>query len=384
MHTPEKAAAAQSVWRDEDATWIFQDPVSQALRETLDQVAPSEAGVLLLGDGGADKDMVARYIHANSPRRNGPFVSVNCGALTENMIHAELFGHAQGAFAGAFDSAPGRLEEAHLGTLFLDEVDDLPLAMQSKLVRVLQEKMLSRMGSQQRIAVDVRVVAASAKSLEQAVALRKFREDLYYLLGVVRLTVPALRQRPGDIIALAEHFIRVWCQRMHYAPVVLNAQAEQKLLEHDWPGNSRELENVIQRTLLLSRGLHIGANDLLLLDGPERVTVFTEPAQEEDSHARAVADLALDEALESLCDVYDSSIEQHVLNALLLKVWQRNRCNQVQTAKQLGISRSVVRARLQRLGQTSLAARNGEHEDSGEVVPHLPAQDAPEEVKDLT
>lgn len=343
-------AASQTPHRA-DAGWVLQDPASEQLRQLLEQVACSDAGVLFLGDGGADKEMVARYLHALSGRRNGPFVSVNCAAWAEGMIQAELFGHVQGAFSGAFDSLPGRLEEAHLGTLFLDEVEDLPLHMQSKLVRVLQERMLSRMGSQQRIAVDVRVVAASSQSLEQAVASRKFREDLYYLLGVVRLPVLPLRQRPGDIIPLAEYFIHIWCQRMHYAPVQLNAQAKDKLLGHGWPGNSRELENVIQRTLLLSRGLHIGAQDLSLTEAPGQVAPLAEASSTEQEQAKVLADLDLDETLESLCDIHDKNLEQHVLNALLLKVWQRNRYNQVHTAKQLGISRSVVRARLLRLGE---------------------------------
>lgn len=347
---PPSRAANQAPNRA-DAAWVLQDPASEQLRQMLEHVASSDAGVLFLGDGGADKEMVARYLHGISGRRNGPFVTVNCGALAEGMIQAELFGHVQGAFSGAFDSLPGRLEEAHLGTLFLDEVEDLPLHMQSKLVRVLQERTLSRMGSQQRIAVDVRVVAASSKSLEQSVASRKFREDLYYLLGVVRLPVLPLRQRPADIIPLAEHFIHTWCQRMHYAPVQLNAQAKETLLSHDWPGNSRELENVIQRSLLLSRGLHIGAQDLSLTEAPAQVTPLAEASSAEHEQAKASADLDLDETLESLCDIHDKGLEQYVLNALLLKVWQRNRYNQVHTAKQLGISRSVVRARLLRLGE---------------------------------
>lgn len=353
FNVPEFRPAPQAAGQapGSDAAWILQDPASEQLRQMLEQVASSDAGVLFLGDGGADKEMAARYLHGMSGRRNGPFVSVNCGALAEGMIQAELFGHVQGAFSGAFDNLPGRLEEAHLGTLFLDEVEDLPLHMQSKLVRVLQERTLSRMGSQQRITVDVRVVAASSKSLEQAVASRKFREDLYYLLGVVRLPVLPLRQRPADIIALAEHFTHTWCQRMHYAPVQLNAQAKEKLLGHDWPGNSRELENVIQRSLLLSRGLHIGAQDLSLTEAPAQLAPLAEASPAEHEQAKALADVDLDETLESLCDIHDTGLEQHVLNALLLKVWQRNRYNQVHTAKQLGISRSVVRARLLRLGE---------------------------------
>lgn len=334
---------------EDSATWILEDPASRALLQTIEQIAPSEASVLLVGDSGADKEMLARHIHRLSPRRNGPFVAVNCGALAESLVHAELFGHERGAFAGAFDNLPGRFEEAHLGTLLLDEIDDLPAPLQGKLMRVLQEKSVTRLGSSQRIAVDVRVLAASRRPLEQVVAANRFREDLYYQLGVVTLTVLPLRQRPGDILPLARHFIRSYCRRMHYAPLELSREAEQKLLAHSWPGNSRELENVIHRSLLLAQGLRIGPDALQLSGAQEASSGSTEDTLRE--RQLAASQLALDEALESLCDLHEQGLEQHVLNALLLKVWQRNRCNQARTARQLGVSRSVVRARLQRLGQ---------------------------------
>lgn len=330
--------------------WILEDPASRALLKTMEQVAASEAGVLILGDSGSDKEMVARHIHALSPRRDGPFVTVNCAALSESLIHAELFGHESGALAGAFGSLPGRFEEAHRGTLLLDEIDDLPLHIQSKLVRVLQEKAVTRIGASQRMPADVRVLAASSAPLQARVAARRLREDLYYLLNVVTLAVPPLRQRPGDILPLARHFIASYCRRMHYAPMELGLDAQRKLLAHDWPGNSRELENVIHRSLLLTQGVHIGAEDLhIATSHSEPDPPATDAAQA--TRQAAEAELALSDALDSLCDLYGEGLEQRVHNALLLKVWQRNRGNQVQTARQLGISRSVVRARLQRLGQ---------------------------------
>ena len=192
--------------------------------------------------------------------------------------------------------------------------------------------------------------AASSAPLHTKVAARRFREDLYYLLDVVTLTVLPLRQRPADILPLARHFIASYCQRMRYAPMALSQDAQRKLLEHDWPGNIRELENVIHRSLLLTQGMHIGAGDLHIASSqgePDPVP----PREAEHGAQAAAAELALGEALDSLCDVHAEGLEQHVLGALLLKAWQRNRGNQVQTARQLGISRSVVRARLQRLGQ---------------------------------
>lgn len=350
--TPAPAPAASAAHDDgaAPAPWILQDPASQALLKTMGQVAASEAGVLILGDSGADKEMVARHIHRLSPRRHGPFVAVNCGALSEVLINAELFGHESGALTGAFGNLPGRFEDAHGGTLLLDEIDDLPLHIQSKLVRVLQDKAVTRIGASQRTPADVRVLAASSAPLHTKVAARRFREDLYYLLDVVTLTVLPLRQRPADILPLARHFIASYCQRMRYAPMALSQDAQRKLLEHDWPGNSRELENVIHRSLLLTQGMHIGAGDLHIASSqgePDPV-----PTREAEHGAQAAAaELALGEALDSLCDVHAEGLEQHVLGALLLKAWQRNRGNQVQTARQLGISRSVVRARLQRLGQ---------------------------------
>jgi DNA-binding NtrC family response regulator len=334
-----------------DAPWILEDPASLALLRTMEQVASSEAGVLILGDSGADKELVARHIHALSPRRDGPFVTVNCGALSEGLINAELFGHESGALTGAFGSLPGRFEEAHQGTLLLDEVDDLPLHMQSKLVRVLQEKSVMRIGASQRTPADVRVLAASSGPLDARLAARRFREDLYYLLNVVTLVVPPLRQRPGDILPLARHFIAGYCQRMHYAPMELGQDAQRKLLAHDWPGNSRELENVVHRCLLLTQGVHIGADDLHISSGQGAAEPLAPAESEQAARQAAAAELALADALDSLCDLHEQGLEQQVQNALLLKVWQRHRGNQVQTARQLGISRSVVRARLQRLGQ---------------------------------
>ncbi|CAB5688346.1 Transcriptional regulatory protein ZraR [Delftia tsuruhatensis] len=347
---PTGASSPQRTAEVAPAAWILEDPASQALLRTMEQVAASEAGVLILGDSGADKEMVARHIHRLSPRRDGPFVAVNCGALSETLINAELFGHESGALTGAFGSLPGRFEDAHGGTLLLDEIDDLPLHIQSKLVRVLQDKAVTRIGASQRTPADVRVLAASNAPLLTKVAARRFREDLYYLLDVVTLAMPPLRQRPADILPLARHFIASYCQRMRYAPMALSPDAQRKLLEHDWPGNSRELENVIHRSLLLTQGVHIGAGDLHIASSQAE----PEPAaSDEAAHnaQAAAAELALADALDSLCDIHAQGLEQHVLNALLLKAWQRNRGNQVQTARQLGISRSVVRARLQRLGE---------------------------------
>jgi sigma-54-specific transcriptional regulator len=347
--------------------WILQDPASQALQDVIHQIAPSEASVVIYGEGGADKELIARYIHENSPRRHGPFVKVNCGALSEALINEELFGHESGAFAGAFGSLPGRFEDAHGGTLWLDEIDDLPQAMQTKLVRVLQEKTVMRLGAHERVSVDVRVLASSLARLEQSVVAKRFREDLYYLLNVVSLDVLPLRERPGDILPLARHFIHEYANRLNYVETALSVEAEKKLLQHTWPGNVRELENVIHRTLLLSRGLKIQPSDLHL---PTLVSASgtQTPVTRTDEDNHIVTDAQLSEALDALCDRYKQGLEQVVQNTVLLKVWERNRFNQVHTAKQLGISRSVVRARLIRLGK--LSAATDEHKEDDHTAGH--------------
>jgi sigma-54-specific transcriptional regulator len=346
---------AKQVAPTEESGWILQDPASQALQDVIHQIAPSEASVVIYGEGGADKELIARYIHENSPRRHGPFVKVNCGALSETLINDELFGHESGAFAGAFGSLPGRFEDAHGGTLWLDEIDDLPQAMQTKLVRVLQEKTVMRLGASARVNTDVRVLASSLSRLEHSVVAKRFREDLYYLLNVVALDVLPLRERPGDILPLARHFIHEYASRLNYVEVALSTDAEKKLLQHTWPGNVRELENVIHRTLLLSRGLKIQAADLhlpVLLPAARVVSGVT--AGEDDSDV--MSDVQLAEAFDGACERHKQGLELIVQNTLLLTVWERNRFNQVHTAKQLGISRSVVRARLIRLGKLSSSA----------------------------
>ena len=350
---------AKQVAPTEQTGWILQDPASQALQAVIHQIAPSEASVVMYGEGGADKELIARYIHENSPRRHGPFVKVNCGALSEALINDELFGHENGAFAGAFGSLPGRFEEANGGTLWLDEIDDLPPAMQAKLVRVLQEKTVMRLGTSERLAIDVRVLASSLSRLDQSVLAKRFREDLYYLLNVVSLDVLPLRERPGDILPLARHFIHAYASRLNYVEVALSAEAEKKLLQHTWPGNVRELENVIHRTLLLSRGLKIQAADVHLptLHPAARVV----PGVTANAHdSDVLSDAQLSEALANICERFTDGLEQLVQNTLLLTVWERNRFNQVHTARQLGISRSVVRARLIRLGKISSSAETAD------------------------
>src|SRR3954454_20169110 len=238
---------------------------SPALREVLgkvEQVAQTASTVLLRGETGTGKELVARAIHINSPREARPFVRVNCAALAPGVLESELFGHEKGAFTGAVARRPGRFELAHGGTLFLDEVGDLTADVQVKLLRVLQEREFERVGGLETLKVDVRVVSATHRDLEQLVAEGKFRQDLYYRLNVFPITLPPLRDRPGDIALLCEHFIQKFAQSTGKAVRGIEPAALASLTAYPWPGNVRELENVIERALILAKGQTVTAADL--------------------------------------------------------------------------------------------------------------------------
>ncbi|VFT63128.1 putative transcriptional regulator [Pseudomonas aeruginosa] len=232
---------------------VFNDPRSRELLERIERLAPSEANALVIGETGTGKELVARHIHALSGRNGGPFVAVNCGAFAESLVESELFGHEKGAFTGALQSKAGWFEAANGGTLFLDEIGDLPPSIQVKLLRVLQEREVVRLGSRRPIPIDVRLVAATNVDLADAVVAGHFREDLFYRLHVATIQLPPLRERRGDILPLAEYFIVEHCRRLGYTSASLSPEAERKLLGHSWAGNIRELENAIHHALLVCR-----------------------------------------------------------------------------------------------------------------------------------
>lgn len=234
---PDAASAVLSI---RAKAMLFHDPRSADLLERVERVARSEASVLVIGETGTGNELIARHLNAGSGRK-GPFVAVNCGAFSETLIDAELFGHESGAFTGASQARAGWFEAANGGTLFLAEIGDLPLALQVKLLRVLQERQVVRLGSRKPIALDVRLVAATNIDLLRAVEAQRFRADLYYRLSVATLGLPTLRERAGDILPLARHFIGVYAPRLGLRDVVLAPDAEAALLGYAWPGNIREL-----------------------------------------------------------------------------------------------------------------------------------------------
>jgi NtrC-family two-component system response regulator AlgB len=237
-------------------------PQSRKLAELAAQVADSYATVLLTGESGTGKSMLAAYIHRLSPRRDGPFVEVPCTTLSEHLLESELFGHVRGSFTGAFKDKPGRLEAADGGTVFLDEIGDLPLALQVKLLRFLQERTFERVGGNDTIRINARIIAATNQNLEQFVREKRFREDLYYRLNVIEIRVPPLRDRPGEIVPLAEYYSERSAQTHHKTTLKLSDEARAALSGYSWPGNIRELKNLIERAVVLSRGDTITLSDL--------------------------------------------------------------------------------------------------------------------------
>ncbi|WP_068825940.1 sigma-54-dependent response regulator transcription factor FleR [Pseudomonas sp. BMS12] len=240
------------------------EPASQQLLELAARVARSDSTVLISGESGTGKEVLARYIHQQSSRADGPFIAINCAAIPDNMLEATLFGHEKGAFTGAIAAQPGKFELADGGTILLDEISEMPLSLQAKLLRVLQEREVERVGARKPINLDIRVLATTNRDLAGEVAAGRFREDLYYRLSVFPLAWRALRERPADILPLAERLLASHVKKMNHSPVQLSPQARAALLAHAWPGNVRELDNAIQRALILQQGGLIQPHDLCL------------------------------------------------------------------------------------------------------------------------
>ncbi len=251
----------------DDERVIANDPMSRNLFAMATRVAQTDTTVLLTGESGVGKEVVARYIHNHSARRNGPFVAINCAAIPDSLLEATLFGYEKGAFTGAQQAQAGKFEQAQNGTLLLDEVTEMPLGLQAKLLRVLQEREVERVGGKKPVALDIRIVATSNRDMAEAVNKGVLREDVFYRLNVFPLLIPALRQRPADIVSLARHFLVEHGSRSGRPGLRLAPAAEAVLLAHSWPGNVRELENVMQRAVILAAGDEVEADALHLSPG---------------------------------------------------------------------------------------------------------------------
>jgi sigma-54-specific transcriptional regulator len=327
------------------------DPRSARVLRQLEKLAPTEASVLIVGETGTGKELAARYLHEHSGRQ-GSFVAVNCGALSEHLAEAELFGHEAGAFTGAQQARAGWFETANGGTLFLDEIGDMPLQLQVKLLRVLQERQVVRVGSRKPVPVNIRLVAATNIELESAVQAGRFRRDLYYRLNVAAVNLPPLRQRRGDILALAAQFAATYERPLGLDRVRFTAGAEQALLEYHWPGNIRELENVVHYGLIMCEGGVLEVSDLRL-SGSAISTDSTVLVDESDELGEPTEEDDLGALREDLFRLLQSDrqeIYRSVERLLVTTVFEYCDRNQVRTAKRLGLSRNVVRAQLMRYG----------------------------------
>ena len=309
-------------------------PVIQQLREMIGRVARSQAPVHIYGESGTGKELVARLIHESGPRSEGPFVPVNCGAIPTELMESELFGHKRGSFTGAVADKKGLVQSAEGGTLFLDEVADLPLHMQVKLLRLVQEKTVRPVGEAREEPVDVRILSATHKNLSDLVAEGRFREDLYYRINVIELRVASLRERPEDIPMLADAILGRLCRKMKIESTSLSPQAMQMLQEYPFPGNVRELENILERALTLSSGGVITPDHITLRATTRPVAAAAEQA----AVAPVNGNVALGDQLEG--------IEREAI----VKALEKTRYNKTAAAKLLGMSFRALRYRIKKLG----------------------------------
>ncbi|MCW5979197.1 MAG: sigma-54-dependent Fis family transcriptional regulator [Bryobacteraceae bacterium] len=302
---------------------------STAMQEifgAIERVAPTRATVLIAGESGTGKDLIARAIHYHSPRRDRPFVKIDCTTIPENLMESELFGYEKGAFTGAAAAKPGKFEMADTGTVFLDEIGDMPAAIQVKLLRVLQERQFERLGSTKTRQIDVRVIAATNADLRAALENGEFREDLYYRLNVVPLNMPPLRDRKDDIPALVDYFIRKYSKELGGRVVAVSPEALQALWAHHWPGNVRELQNVIERSLVLCSGERLEASDVKLDPSPRYNHAAEEPLLPAGM-----------------------TLEEHE-RSLIRKALEQANGNKSQAARLLGLTRNALRYRLSQMG----------------------------------
>jgi len=335
---------------------IVADPSSIKLLELASKVARSDASVMVLGPSGSGKEVLARFIHDKSNRSDAPFVAINCAAIPENMLEATLFGYEKGAFTGAIQACPGKFEQAQGGTILLDEITEMDLGLQAKLLRVLQEREVERLGGRKTIELDVRVLATSNRDLKEAVSENLFREDLYYRLNVFPLMWKPLAERPGDIVVLAEHLIERHCLKSKEPIAQLSEGAKQKLLSHAWPGNVRELDNVIQRALILCDGNSIHQDDVFI---EELLTVDIKPVATPPQNAPVYQEQPVEVNLDTVPQVSEQGNYKDELkdkeHRIILETLARCNGKRKEVAETLGISPRTLRYKLAQMRDLGIA-----------------------------
>ncbi len=325
---------------------VGNSPEMQEIYKMIGQVAESDVTVLLRGESGTGKELVSRAIYHHSLRSNRPFLPVNCAAIPDTLLESELFGHEKGAFTGAHTRRIGKFEQGNGGTIFLDEIGDMSLPTQAKILRVLQEREVQRLGGTEHLRVDVRLIVATNKDLEKAIPEGRFREDLYYRLNVLSLRLPSLRERREDIPGLVDYFLKRFNKDLRKNIVDLSPETMQRLISHPWPGNVRELENVLKRACVLCKGSRILPEELLLDSG-----VAKRIGLEEGEKAERRLDKLLDEVYREIKKVSQGkNIIALVEKALITRVLREMKGNQIQAAKILGINRNTLRKRMEKFG----------------------------------
>ena len=342
--------AVEMIPQARDYEIVGKSPEIVEIAKLIGQVARSDAAILVFGESGTGKELVARAIHRNSNRAENPFLSVNCAALTESLLESELFGHEKGAFTGAYARKLGKFELANHGTLFLDEIGDMSLSTQSKLLRALQEQSFERVGGENSLKVDVRVVAATNRSLVSAMKEGKFRVDLFYRLKVVSLYIPPLRERRSDIQVLAEHFINQYSYIAKKSISGLSDTALEMLNKYHWPGNVRELENNIHTAVVMSKNEFLQPEDFpVFAENGESIRVDFEEIK--DNYSQMFNEF-LDPLMDKVINISTGQVFYHLQSALekvvISKTLEKMKSNQVKTAEILGISRNTLRDRMQK------------------------------------
>ena len=331
---PELIAAVLAAVTADSGDLIYRDTAMANVVQLAEQVAPSDASILITGESGTGKEVLARHVHRKSARASKPFISVNCAAIPENLLESELFGHEKGAFTGAVARRIGKFEEADGGTLLLDEISEMDVRLQAKLLRALQERVIDRVGGSRPVPVDIRVIATSNRNLSDSVREGSFREDLLYRLNVVNLKLPPLRARPEDILELAQHFARKYAEAngVPFRPIATDARRE--LAAARWPGNVRELENTMHRAVLLARGEEISADAIRMPDGGRIETTARGPAEQAAMTAEAVTRTLVGQTV--------ADVER----TLILDTLDHCLGNRTHAAKILGISIRTLRNKL--------------------------------------